>query len=654
MSTSRTSPTTMPSEVTRQALRDAHAFMAHRTESGDQPWSKYKLSNAGGKSGYSFGQIQIDLASPDTPYRAELVTAAALWLVKNNKIASAGEGAWIIDVKTQLSVPVSAGKLTEKNKDLLDAFLASPEGHRFADATSAKAFDKLIMPRLAKFFSKASARLLIKDPQFIAYAAKIANASEGDELARFLNGESVQIGGEPVMPGVRSKILSPMALDRAFAGTLKKSGQVMINGEAKTLAAGSEITVSRDGFFFNGDRIDLLDESLSLSIPDEAKTRPRFHENGRAMGIDTDATNKRFKSEVVLFKKEQKSNNEDLLLDFKDAAVFPYHTLQITKEQASGEKPFFPGEFYQLYAKNNAFAEPLRKGRDDIYVKNAWQYQYAETRPEVLAEVDDALWDGLDPQAYLLPNLRKVVQSEHDFETQQRLEKKQVPRPLSREVVREYMFSNQRVMAEAVRTQPPKPKESQTQAIYYPDARGDKASLTYKVDPELLKNDQVGLARAFREKRYWDIRIAPSKEPLPPPFLDSGPAKRWQSGEQASLVEKPSNFIFKGDPVVPQTPVVLAMAPLALPTVGGPAPLARPPGPSTADQLARAADEQRAAEVAAFEEEERLGKLVRAEIQNYARRPRHGWTPAEEAALCGVTIRRPGGYRHRDFGGAFG
>jgi hypothetical protein len=69
--------------------------------------------------------------------------------------------------------------------------------------------------------------------------------------------------------------------------------------------------------------------------------------------------------------------------------------------------------------------------------------------------------------------------------------------------------------------------------------------------------------------------------------------------------------------------------------------------------LARAADEQRAAEVAAFEEEERLAKLVRAEIQNYARRPRHGWTPAEEAALCGVTIRRPGGYRHRDFGDLF-
>jgi len=650
MSTSQTPQIT---EIGKQELRDAHAFMAHRTESGDQPWTKYKLSNAGGKSGYSFGQIQIDLAVNDKSYREDFTSAAAAWLLKDSKITADVEALWKSKVNTQLAKPASAGALTAENKDLLNKFLASPEGHRFADATSAKAFDDLIMPRLQSYLVNPSARLLIRDPQFIAYASKIANASQGLELRRFLEGQAVELGGEPVMPGVRSKILSPMALDRAFVGKLQKQGQVMIKGEAKTLPQDTEITVSRDGFFVKGDRIDLLDDLLSLSIPDDAKTRPRFHEDGRAMGIDTDATNKRFNSEVILFKKEQKSNNEDLLLDFKDAAVFPYHTLQITKEQASGEQPFFPGEFFELYAKNNAFAEPLRKGRDDIYVKNAWQYQYAETRPEVLAEVDDALWDGLDPQAFLLPNLRKVIQGEHDFETQQRLEKKQVPRPLSREVVREYMFSNQRVMAEAVRTQPPKPKESQTQAIYYPDASGDKASLTYKVDPELLKNDQVGLSRAFREKRYWDIRIAPNKEPLPPPFLDSGPAKRWQSGEQASLIEQPAPFIFKGDPVVPQTPVVLAMAPVALPTIGGPAPFTRPPGPSAADQLARAADEQRAAEVAAFEEEERLAKLVRAEIQNYARRPRHGWTPAEEAALCGVTIRRPGGYRHRDFGDLF-
>jgi hypothetical protein len=654
MSTSRTPQITMPSSLEQEILRQDHAFMALRTESGDQPWSKYRLSNAGGKSGYSFGQIQVDLAVNNEEYRKDFASAATSWLLKNGKITGEIEKDWKNKIIEQLAVPVSAGKLTSVNKDLLNSFLASPEGHRFADATSAKAFDKLIMPRLAKFFSKPSARLLIKDPQFIAYAAKIANASEGVELQKFLNGDLVELGGEPVMPEGRSKIMSPMALDRAFVGKLQKPGQVMIKGEAKTLAQGIKITVSRDGFFVEGERIDLLDESLSLSIPDDPKTRPRFHENGRAMGIDTDETNKRFKSEVILFKKEQKSNNKELLLDFKDAAVFPYNTLQITKEQATGKKPLFPGEFYQLYAKNNAFAEPLRKGRDDIYVKNAWQYQYAETRPEVLAEVDDALWDVLDPQGVFLPNLRQVVQAQHEFETQQRLEKKQVPRPLNREVLREYMFGNQRVMAEAVRTQPPKPKETQTQAIYYPDANGNQASLTYKVDPELLQNDQVGLARAFREKRYWDIRIAPNKQPLPSPFLDIDPSQRRKSGERASLIEKPSKFIFKGNPVVPQTPVILAMAPLALPGAGGPAPFARPPGPSTAEQLAQAADEQRAAEVAAFEEEERLGKLVRGEIERYARRPRHGWTPFEEAVLCGATIHNPNGYRHRDFGGPFG
>lgn len=305
MSTSRTPQITMPSSLEQEALRQDHAFMALRTESGDQPWSKYRLSNAGGKSGYSFGQIQVDLAVNNEEYRKDFASAATSWLLKNGKITGEMEKDWKNKIIDQLAEPVSAGKLTSVNKDLLNSFLASPEGHRFADATSAKAFDKLIMPRLAKFFSKPSARLLIKDPQFIAYAAKIANASEGVELQKFLNGEAVELGGEPVMPGVRSKILSPMALDRAFVGTLKKSGQVMINGEAKTLTAGSEITVSRDGFFFNGDRIDLLDDMLSLSIPDDAKTRPRFHENGQAMGIDTDATNKRFKSEVILFKKEQ-------------------------------------------------------------------------------------------------------------------------------------------------------------------------------------------------------------------------------------------------------------------------------------------------------------------------------------------------------------
>lgn len=652
MSTSPTPPTMPPSLVERDALREAHAFMAHRTESGDQPWSKYKLSDAGQDSGYSFGQIQIDLANKDNAYRARLIAEAGPWLVKNKKIDPKDEGVWKNSVDQQLFKKTSARALTKDNRALLDSFLMSAEGQKFVDEMSEVAFDNLIMPRLRKFFSNPSARILIKDPQFIAYAAKIANAGNGNELQDFLTGKRVKLGGKPEMPEGRSKQIDGSALTEEFSGALKQSATVMIGKEAIVLVAGASISVSKAGLFLDGSRnksITLLNDSLRLTIPDSKDTRPQFTEDNLPKGIDT---NPQDKAEVVISKKEQKGNSSGVSLDFKNASVFQYKAVQISAAQASGEKAFFPGEFFQLYANNNVFTEPYEKARNDIYFKRPWQYQMAATRPEVLAEVDRELWKPLDPKGILLPNLRKVIQEEHAAENQALVNRKQEPRPLTSELIREYMTGNQRVMAEAIRTQPPEPGKTETQLIYYPNSKGEKAQIIYKVRPELMEKGQVGLARALAEQRYWDIGVAPSDSKYPIPYFDPNPPKRY-SGEQASLVEKPSNVIFKGDPVVPQTPVVLAMAPLALPTAGGPAPFARPAGPSTAEQLAQAVDEQRAAEVAAFEEEERLAKLVRAEIRNYARRPRHGWTPAEEAALCGVTIHRPGGYRHRDFGDLF-
>lgn len=251
MSTSqirKTNESSVEGLMDTETLRQIHAFMAHRTESGRLPWMRYKLSAAGGNSGYSVGQIQVDLRGSEGD-RATLVGAAASWLVKQGKIDPKEKLKWEQEVSEGLKATATEGKLTNKNENLINKFTASADGKSLVDSMSRTFFDAKILPRLRKIFAHPLAKLLVKDPQFVAYATKIANSGEGEELNLFLAGSQAELGGEPQMPIGQSKVIAPSALARAFIGELKQGATVTIDGKEVPLPTKTRIQVSAEGLF---------------------------------------------------------------------------------------------------------------------------------------------------------------------------------------------------------------------------------------------------------------------------------------------------------------------------------------------------------------------------------------------------------------------
>lgn len=365
-----TSPTAPSSNLERDALRQDHAFMAHRTESGDQPWSKYKLSDAGQDSGYSFGQIQIDLANDKNPYRAGLIATAVPWLVKNNKIDAKDQKSWSETLDKQLFQKTSARALTKDNRALLDSFLMSAEGQKFVDEMSNVAFDNLIMPRLRNFFSNASARILIKDPQFIAYAAKIANASNGTELNDFLTGKRVKLGGKPEMPEGRSKQIDGIALTEEFSGALKQSATVMMGKEAIVLVAGASISVSKSGLFLDGSRnksITLLNDSLRLTIPDSKDTRPQFTEDNLPKGI---VQIRKIKLKLLFLKKNKKATHQVFPWISKTLPSLSTRPFRFPQRRQRGKNRSFRGSFFS-FTRTIMFSRNPTKKPATIFISNA-------------------------------------------------------------------------------------------------------------------------------------------------------------------------------------------------------------------------------------------------------------------------------------------
>lgn len=634
MSTSqirKTNESSIEGLMDTETLRQIHAFMAHRTESGREPWAQYKLSAAGGNSGYSVGQIQVDLRGSEGD-RATLVGAAASWLVKQGEIDPKEKLKWEQDVSEGLRAKATEGKLVEKNKDLINKFIASSEGKSLVDSMSRTFFDTVILTRLQEIFAHPSAKLLVKDPQFVAYAAKIANSGNGAELNAFLAGKEVELGGEPHMPIGRSKVIAPSALARAFIGELKQGATVTVDGKAVPLPTKTRIQVSAEGLFLltsTPTAIILGKDPLRLTIPNEKKTRPRFREGQAEMGIVIEP-NKKLEPEVVISQQEQKGNKLVTQLTFKDASVFSYAKVEISKALKERHQLLTPGAFFWGYASKNTFSAPFRKPLQDIYYFNPGQYQSLDAQPRLLVKTNDDLWAQLDPEGYLLPPLRKVIEDEHAIENRGQVRFGLKPTPLTRDRVEMYMRTNQAVMAAAVRLQPPAPQDAATPGIYYPNAQGGEASIRYRVDPKLLKNGQVGLMRLLREGRDAEIDVAPVGAKLPPQPVTIQPPRVWQKIDEARLEVRPS----------PIAPTSLSFARQDTPQplrFDGPEPLQRPAGPSAEERAQIEADERMAVALAAFTQGENLRGMVAAEVTQQLKPP-PGRGRFEEAVLCGYTI----------------
>lgn len=654
-------------------IRKIYAYMAHRTESGDRPNEAYVLKNAGENSGFSIGFAQVDLAgTPDA--REQLIKATQGWLLGQGKGA---DPKWVDGITRQLKVKGPSATLSTEYRDAINGYLATAAGHTLADKLSREFMVFAMKDRGKDIFDDPKAAKLLQDPQSLAFILKTINAGDPKTLEDYIKGEKIELAGKPERVAASGLVIKQNALVRSFVGKLKKPGYILYKGEKeKTLLnTKTDITVSQTDFrvgvkeFFLPTPEKPDEPGLILTVPDKKNNRIQYIQDGEKRGIDVDSNAKKLNPEAHLYTGR---------ILFKDVRSFAYTDRQRDPKKVSAGEPVTPEEFQLDYAAYNQFSGSYRKAYELIYKTDAKFFSDVEAMPDLTAEVDWSIWHGITSADYLPANVKAVIQAEWRA-------KDKGKRPFDSALVEDYLKTNRRVMAEIVRSyllQPGSdPAKWTTHPItYFVGAKkSENKTIFYQIPKALAENGREGLAKIARSPSdLANLDVAAGRDKLPSeiealrrkaaetqaatPAPAAAPASA-PPGPRLSIkrtkdkqIPAPAQRKLHTKPSV--KPKKASFEPIDVPfsfiPIGGPTPFARPPGPSTADQLARAADEQRAAEVAAFEEEEeRLAKLVRAEIQNYARRPRHGWTPGEEAALCGVTIRRPGGYRHRDFGDLF-
>ncbi len=628
-------------------IRKIYAYMAHRTESGDRPNEAYSLKHAGQKSGYSIGLVQVDLAGEKNAARDDLVKATQAWLRAQGKNA---DSKWVDGITAQLQVKENAAALSSQYREEINGFLATAAGHILVDRLSREFTVSALEKRGESIFTNKAASKLIQDPQSMAWILKTINAGDPKTLKDYLDGKEVELAGKPESVATGGLEINQRALARPFVTKLKKPGHILYKGatEKTLLNTNTDITVSQTDFRVGAKEFFLPtpqkpdEPGLILTVPDGKDDRVQYMQDGEKRGIDVNGDNKKLNPEAHLYSGH---------ILFKDVGVFSYTNHQRDPKKVSAGEPLTPEELRLDYAPHNQFSSAYRKAYDEIYVSNPHFFANVEAMPDISQEIDWSIWYGIDPANYLQSNIKSVIQAEWEA-------KDKGKRPLDSGLVEEYLKSNRRVMAEMVRTYPPAegtdPTTSATHPIAYRGADGTRKTIFYRIPKDLAKNGREGLAKASRspsDLATLDVRVG-SSAPSP---SSAGPSLTIKGTKDKQKSPKSERRPYLKESVKPKKNSFEPMElPLSFIPIGGPTPLARPPGPSTAEQLAQAADEQQAAEVAAFEEEERLGKLVRGEIERYARRPRHGWTPFEEAVLCGATIHNPNGYRHRDFGGPFG
>lgn len=629
-----TAPTQSPS-INEDVERQIYAYVAYRTESGDDPSAIYRLSHAKTpKSGYSFGRVQVDLAWMKAE-RKELLQAVYAWLVAEGRKPDA---AWVKNVTQQLSKTGDESALSTKYKEDINDYMATAAGHVLVDKISGQSGTNMLASRKKDIFERPSAALLLKDPQSLAYIYKSINAENPEKLKAFLSGKAVTFSTRaftvPEGQGFDISAMLGMLQER-----VKSSGPVHFDEDgrdatdATVLAAGTRVLVKKEGFFVESPnrRFRVTKDPIALDLA--------YHENQRLKFKTGNETYRLIKGVSGKIQGQQ--------ITFNGATFDRTTETQLTPQQVSGEQPISPQEFYQKYAALNQYSKTYTDAVRKIYFDDAAFFSHLKAMPDMSKPVDWTLWYPLDPKNRLPVNVKTAIADEWAKDARSKDK-----RPFDLNIIDEYLKANRRVQGEVLRAVAPNeganitdkkawPGQASTHQILYLGPDGKERRIAYRVKNDLLADGKRGLAEASHSPEglaALDIAVNTAA------FPSEAGANQGKAGPMP--VQTPGKGR-KRQRVTPKPPAVHPQKNLldrlqfqSLPTpirFDGPVPLRRAVGPSPNERAQIEADTRMSAALAAFDREENLRTLIAAEVAEQLKPP-PGRSPFEEAVLCGYNL----------------
>lgn len=569
--------------------RKIYAYMAHRTESGADPSSVYRLSHTGPKNkraGYSVGRIQVDL-SRMVPERQKLLDAVVAWLKAQGK--QIDPDAWIKNATAQLKETGNPNALSKEYADPINDYLATRAGHELTDQISDEAFEKILKDRRGQALNHPALTNVAKDPQSLAAFFKRINLGNPDELWAYLKGSytfTSEQSGQPLPTLSGSEVFEAQSLQGDVQGTLAERGEVMVktrdgkNPIQRVLPENTGIILKSTGFYVKSpvaafDTLGMLRLNLAGS---------------KAITFNSPTRDDVVKPEGEVF-------IQDRRIIFKKLTYLS-HTAKMTAEQMSGESPLTPTEFYENYARFVSKDGIYRSSVQKIYFDDAGFFSDPDAMPDMGQPVDWSFWHPLDPDNFLPFNVKPAILEEWAKDPRNKDK-----RPLDPSIIEEYLKTNRRIQGEMLRAvapnehanQGPKinlPGQALTPPMPYRAPDGSRRTISYRVKNDIVANGKRALAEAARTPEglaALDIAVGYGRYPSessgpqltvtsPPVFTspqkpDSKPTGTRKVIPKPSAV-KPKKSLFDGlhRQEAPQ-PIVFS----------GPEPLKRPPPPAPED-----------------------------------------------------------------------
>jgi hypothetical protein len=581
------SPTPLP--LSNEAWRrKIYAYMAHRTESGADPSSVYRLSHTGTKykrAGYSVGRIQVDLAGM-APQRQKLLEAVYAWLKAQGK--QIDQKSWMENATAQLSKRGDPTALSTENTKAINDYLATPAGHDFADQLSEDAFETIMKDRGSEILKTPALLSVVKDPQSLSMLYKRLNLGNPKELSKYLEGSykfSPTPKSQPLPTVSGSEVFEAQSLQGDVQAALTTPGQVTFK------ASGGKDSIQRDLPKNTG----IILKSAGFFVKSSAGA---FDTLGmltlKLVGSKAITFNSPTRDDVV--KPEGEFFIQDRRIIFKKL-TYVTHTAKITPEQKSGEAPLTPTEFYENYARFMTWDNVYRGSVKKIYSDDASFFSDVDAMPDMGQRVDWSVWYPLDPDNFLPFNVKPAILDEWAKDPRNKDK-----RPLDRSIIEEYLKTNRRIQGEMLRAVAPNEHANQGRTITHPGETltppmpyrapdGSTRTISYRVKNDVVANGKRVLAEAARTPEGLaglDIAVGYGRYPSensgprltvtsPPVFTpqkpDSKPTGTRRAIAKPSAVKPKKSFFDRLHSQATVQPIVF----------GGPEPLKRPPPPAPED-----------------------------------------------------------------------
>ena len=568
--------------------RKIYAYMAHRTESGADPSSVYRLSHTGPqykRAGYSVGRIQVDLAGM-APQRQKLLEAVYAWLKAQGK--QIDQKSWMENATAQLSKRGDPTALSTENTKAINDYLATPAGHDFADQLSEDAFETIMKDRGSEILKTPSLLSVVKDPQSLSMLYKRLNLGNPDELSKYLEGSykfSPTPKSQPLPTVSGSEVFEAQSLQGEVQAALTTPGQVMFKAGGgkdpiqKDLPKNTGIILKSTGFYVKSpagafDTMGRL--TLKLAGP-------------KAITFKSPTRDDVVKPEGEFF-------IQDRRIIFKKL-TYVTHTAKITPEQKSGEVPLTPTEFYENYARFMTWDNVYRSSVKKIYSDDAGFFSDPDAMPDMGQRVDWSFWHPLDPDNFLPFNVKPAILDEWAKDPRNKDK-----RPLDRSMIEEYLKTHRRIQGAMLRAAAPTvganlpqkewPGQASTPPMPYRAPNGSTRTISYRVKNDVVANGKRVLAEAARTPEGLaglDIALGYGRYPsensgpqltvtsppvfTPPQKLDSKLTGTRRAIAKPSAVKPKKSLFDRLHPQATVQPIVF----------GGPEPLKRPPPPAPED-----------------------------------------------------------------------